>query len=759
MTQKSFSYIGKPVPRIDAKEKVTGAEMFLDDLRFSGMWHARVVTPDIAHGMLRQIDVPVIDPAEGIIVTQRDIPGVNQIGVVQQDQELLAVTRVRSAAERLAVVAAPTEEYARSLETRVRFVLEPLPVVDSPEHALSPKAPLIHADGNLLAELKVVRGDIDACMAKADLIIDGVYRTGHQEHAYLEPQGAIAVPCAGDRIVVYATCQCPFYIKNAVARVLGIGHNRVRVVQTATGGGFGGKEDYPSEVAACAALVAHRIRHPVRLVYGRDEDFRWSSKRHRTVIHHRLAATSAGKILGMQIESLYDAGPYSGLSVVVAERGNSSACGPYELEAVKVNTKVVYTNNLFGGAFRGFGAPQVTFATERQIDFLANRLSMDPVAIREINLWKEGSITASGERLNGTVPMRETFHKALGISDYRTKRVNATARTDVVRRGIGIATSYYGNNLHKGGERLDRSHAWVAINPDGSVNVAVGLTEMGQGLLTAVAQVVSEELGVELGQVKVDHVDTDRVHDSGPTVASRGTIMAGMPSRIAAKTLKSRILETARQWFSRTNVSIEDGAVLDASSNERLCSWGEMVAHCYTKRIEMIASGFYKPPEKPYDHETGQGMPYAVNSYSTHVAEVEIDVLSGLVSVKRVIAVHDIGRVINKQGVAGQIEGGIAQGAGMALWEELKTKDGILFNAGFTDYAVPGIGETPKIEWALVENPWDGGPFGAKGIGEPSLIGVPAAIANAVSDALGKPVYELPLTPERVLTLFDVGGG
>jgi CO/xanthine dehydrogenase Mo-binding subunit len=538
--------------------------------------------------------------------------------------------------------------------------------------------------------------------------------------------------------------------------VLGVSHNAVRVIQTATGGAFGGKEDYPSEVAACAALVAHRIRHPVRLVYGRDEDFRWSSKRHRTTIHHRLAATRSGEMLAMQIESLYDAGPYSGLSVVVAERGNSSACGPYELEAVRVTTKVVYTNNLFAGAFRGFGAPQVTFATERQIDLLAYRLRMDPVEVRRINLWREGSITASGERLQSPVPVRETLEKALQIADHRKTEVKTTTRDGLVRHGTGVATTYYGNNLHKGGERLDRSYAWVVINPDGSVSVAVGLTEMGQGLLTAVAQIVAEELGIDTGRIHVEHVDTDRVHDSGPTVASRGTIMAGMPSRIAASVLKNRILEAAADRFPNAGVTLESEAVRDLSSREFLCSWDNMIDYCYARRVELVASGYHCPPEKSYDHATGQGKPYVVNSYSTHIAEVEIDTLSGLVSVKRVIAVHDIGRAINMQGVAGQIEGGIAQGAGMALWEELKTKDGLLMNPGFTDYAIPGIGEAPIIEWALVEEPWEGGPFGAKGIGEPSLIGVPAAVANAVSDALGKPVHVIPLTPERVLTLlFD----
>jgi len=755
MIDRRFSCVGQPTPRFDAADKVSGRSQFLADLRFPGMWEAAVVAPSIAHGRVVSLTVPSVRDCEGVILTARDVPGVNQVGIAQRDQELLVTGVVRSAGDRLAIVAAPTRSAAKALAHKVSVRLESLPVVEDVEAALSPEAVAIHPGGNVCAELRVTRGDVAAVMGHADIVIERVYRTGYQEHAYLEPQGAVAVPDGDSRMTVYSTCQCPFYIRRAVADALGCPQNRVRVIQTCTGGGFGGKEDYPSEVAACAALLSRAARRPVRLVFDRHEDFRWSTKRHRTVITHRLAADSRGRMLAMQVDAVYDAGAYAGLSVIVAERGNSSACGPYDLSAVDVRTRVVYTNSLFGGAFRGFGAPQVTFATERQVDELARRVGMDPARVREINLWKKGSVTAAGEVLTGPVPARATLRRALSLSGYNGR---ATQRSGQRWRGTGIATSYYGNNLHKGGERLDRSHARVTINADGSISVWVGLTEMGQGLLTAVAVMVAEELGAQLDRVLVSHVDTDAVQDSGPTVASRGTIMSGMAVRRAAATLRRRMLRVARSRFCGKDLRICDGYLVGRRGGEALLAWDDLVALCHANRIEMTATGFYYPPARAYDPATGQGQPYATNSYTAHVAEVEVDTGTGLVRVLRVTAVHDVGRVIVPEGVRGQIEGGVVQGAGLALWEELKTHEGVLLNPGFTDYAIPGIADAPEVVWNVIERPWGGGPFGAKGIGEPSLISVPASIANAVSDALGVPVDDIPLTPERVMALVSREG-
>lgn len=756
MTGRRFAWVGAAVSRVDAVDKVTGAARFLADLRLPGMWDAAVATPPVAHGRILSLALPSVARGEGIVLDARGIPGLNQIGISVRDQPLMVFDTVRSMGDRLAIAAAPSRRAARDLAARVSCEIEPLPVVEDVAASLAPGAVAVHPAGNVIAELRVRRGDVAAAFAAADIVIEGVYRTGHQEHAYLEPQGAVAVP-SPDGMLVYSTCQCPFYVRRGVADVLGYPLARVRVVQTCTGGGFGGKEDYPSEVAACAAVLAHAAGRPVRLVYDRDEDFRWSTKRHRTVITHRLAADAGGKILAMQVEAIYDAGAYAGLSVIVAERGNSSACGPYEMDAVEVRTIVAYTNNLFGGAFRGFGAPQVTFATERQIDELARRVGRDPADVRAMNLWRRGSTTASGEVLTGPVAARQTLREALRRSGYR--RRGGREASGSVRRGVGIATSYYGNNLHKGGERLDRSHARVTINADGSVNVWVGLTEMGQGLLTSVALIAAEELGAPMDRVRVAHVDTDAVQDSGPTVASRGTIMSGMPVRRAAAVLRHRMLRLACGRFARRGLCLRAGRLVDPATDEEVLSWDELVAACHAARVEMTATGFYHPPARPYDPSTGQGRPYATNSYTTHVAEVEVDTDTGVVRLLRVTAVHDVGRTIFPEGLRGQIEGGIVQGAGLALWEELKTRQGVLLAPGFTDYAIPGIADVPEIRWATVEHPWKGGPFGAKGIGEPSLIGVPAAIANAASRALGIPIHEIPLTPERVRSLIAPAEG
>ncbi len=743
--RRDFSWVGRPCVRVDARDKVTGQARFLADLRIEGVWEAVVVTPEVAHGIVRAIQVPSVPAGTGVVVTASDVPGMNQIGVAQRDQPLLVVDKVRSAADRLALVAAPSRAQAKALAEAIHVDIDPLPVVDDVEQALQEGAPRIHEGGNLVAELRVVRGDAAAVFARAPVVVEGTYRTGWQEHAYLEPQGALALPGPGTRMTVYATCQCPFYVRRAVAEVLGVPQTLVRVIQTCTGGGFGGKEDYPSEVAACAAVLAWKAGRPVRLVYERHEDFRWSTKRHRTLITHRLASDESGRMRAMQIDILYDAGAYVGLSVVVAERGNSSACGPYDLEAVDVRTRVVYTNAMFGGAFRGFGAPQVTFATERQVDELARRLGMSPARIRELNLWRRGSVTASGE-VCGAVPARATLRRALRLAGYRWRRADRPIR------GLGIATSYYGNNLHRGGQRLDQSEARVIVHADGSVRVSVGLTEMGQGLLTAVVLMAAEELGTTVDRVEVTHVDTDAVQDSGPTVASRGTMMSGLPVIRAARALRRRMERVAARHLGRSDLRVRNGWV-ETTGGHPLLPWDDLVRLCVGERIEMSAVGFYRTPPRLYDPTTGQGQPYVTNSFTTHVAEVEVDPATGAVKLVRVTAVHEVGRMIFPDGVRGQIEGGIVQGAGLALWEELKVRQGILQTTGFTDYAIPTIADIPDIRFAVIERPWKGGPYGAKGIGEPSLIGVPAAIANAVSDALGVPVCEIPLTPERVRAL------
>ncbi len=474
-----LAVVGTSAPRVDAAEKVTGRARYLDDLALPGMLYGAVAASAHPHAEILAVDISEAEGMPGVaaVITARDVPGENQVGAQTADQPLLAEGKVRQLSDRLALIAAETPEAAREAARRVRVTYRELPVVAGAAQALAPGAPKIHAGPNTASKKQVVRGDVGAAFQAAAAVVQGTYRTGYQEHAYLETNGVLAVPEADGGMTVYASAQAPFYVQKAVARALGLSLARVRVVLATTGGGFGGKEDYPSELAACASLLAAKTGRPVKLVYSRAEDMAWSSKRHRMTIAHRLAADAQGRLLAAQIRIDCDAGGYNGLSTVVAERANATAVGPYRMPAARVDTAVIYTNALFGGAFRGFGTPQVAFAMESQLDELAKRLSLSPAEVRLRNLLGVGDETATGQRLSESAPFRETLEKALERSGYDERRRDFAAFNEGSRRlkrGIGIGCCLYGCGLHAGGQVFEGSGALLHVRPDGSVELAIG---------------------------------------------------------------------------------------------------------------------------------------------------------------------------------------------------------------------------------------------------------------------------------------------
>ncbi|MEE8408661.1 MAG: xanthine dehydrogenase family protein molybdopterin-binding subunit [Myxococcota bacterium] len=753
--------VGKSPPRLDGLGKARGSTRYVDDLALPHGLVGYVVTSRHAHAEIESIDVSEARAVPGVVavVTADDVPGENQIGVIVDDQPLLVVDRVRSLADRIALIAACSREAAASAAALVRVVAKPLPGVFDPVAALDKGAPKLHPKGNLHAKMISRKGDLRKARKAADIVVENTYTTGHQEHAYLETNGIIAEPVADGGMLIKGSMQCPFYAQKSVARVLGVPHASVRAVQIATGGGFGGKEDYPSELAACAALLARVTGRPVRLVYRRDEDFAWSSKRHATVIKHALYAKNDGTLLGMKVEIYVDAGAYGGLSKVVAERANASAGGPYAIEHVEVDTYVVYTCNPFGGAFRGFGAPQVTFALESQIDALACRLGTDPGKLRFQNFVELGGRTPTDEVLEAKPWAAETLEIARRRCGWSSRRKEVAAHNSDnpdVRRGIGTATMSYGCCLHAGGQHLDGSASLVQVHPDGSVSVSIGGTEIGQGAFQVMAQLCAETLGVTLDRIRVTDTDTLAVPDSGPTVASRTTIMSGNAVLDAARQIRSRLIEVAADELgsARRKIDLRAGRVLCDGRKTKL-SVADLIGRCYVRKVNLTQSGWYAPPPKTWNFERGRGQPYTLYCYATMIAEVSVDTVTGLVTLDKMTAVHDVGRAIFPAGLEGQIQGGIVQGMGYATMEHLAVHEGRILNPGFTDYLLPTSLDVPEIDIALIEEPYEDGPYGAKGIGEPSLIPVAAAIANAVADALGFRLYDLPLTPERVKMAWE----
>ncbi len=756
--------------RKDGLPKVDGEALYVDDMVLPGMLHAAIATSEVVHGWLDFVDTTEAEEAPGVIavVTAEDIPGENQIGAGTKDQPLLAEKKVRWLGDRLALVAAETPRQAREAAQLVKGIYRALPGVFDVEEALEDGAPLLHDDhptGNLCAKGCVYKGDPKRAMKGADVVIEETFDFGMQEHAYLETQGCVVVPERDGRITIYASMQCPFYVQEAVATIIGIPLSRVRVIQTVTGGAFGGKEDYPSEPAACAAVLAWKTGRPVKLILNRSEDIRWSSKRESQRVRHRIGAKQDGTLVAMEIDVFVDAGAYAGLAAIVAERGNASAVGPYRVPHVRVDTHTVYTCNAFSGAFRGFGHPQVAVATESQMDELARRLGMSPVELRRKNLLGAGDTTATGEKLHAPVEGKETLERAVDLLQFDDVKAHIRAHNDKggrTRLGLGVSTISYGCLLHAGGQYLEGAGALVQVHKDGSVSVSVGNTEMGQGALTVLARIAANALGCRYDVIETKLVDTDLVPDSGPTVASRTTTMSGNAVLDACRQLSAELAPVAARLLSAKpkDVVIEGGF---AQAGGKRITFDAMVDAAFREKRHLLKAGWYAPPRKEWDPKSGQGQAYSAYAYATHIALVEVDTYTGRSRVKKVCCAHDVGRALYPDGIAGQVEGGVVQGMGYAIMERLNQKDGKILNPNFTDYIIPSALDAPEIEMVLLESrgvskTQAAGPEGAKGVGEPSLIPICAAVGNAIADAVGQRVVRMPFMPELVLEALRASG-
>jgi CO/xanthine dehydrogenase Mo-binding subunit/aerobic-type carbon monoxide dehydrogenase small subunit (CoxS/CutS family) len=754
--------VGTSAVRSDAVAKVTGASKFLDDLGFDGMLHGAVVRSPVPHARVLAVDSALTLAADGVVAVAeaRDIPGRNVVHIVLDDQPLLAEGVVRYAGEPVALVAAESRELARSAAAAMSVRYEELPAILDLRQSRG-SAIRIYGEDNVFAYHKIRRGNVDEGFAQADVVVDGEYRTGYQEHAYLEPQGMIAVPEADGGITVYGSMQCPFYVQVALADVLGLPRNKVRVVQTVTGGGFGGKEDVPSLVASQAALLARKTGRPVKLVYSREEDIAVTSKRHPAWIRCRTGARKDGTLAAAEVEMVYDGGAYATLSPVVLWRGAVHAVGPYRCPHVQVDARAVATNRLPCGAFRGFGSPQVLFAAESQMDRLAFALGLDPAELRRRNLLRPGDETVTGQVLRDSVGSFEVLDAALrraeweerpasGDAEARTFYLRPAAYEGLKRQGRGLAVVNYGSGLGAGGKRLDRSGAFVQIHEDASVTVAVGTTEMGQGMNTVLAQIAAEELGVLPSDVRVLPADTSRVPDSGPTVASRATTCSGNAVRDACGPLRAMLHLVAADRLDAAVDQVQIAGGLAAAGGRRI-TIGEVVAECAERRLPLARMGHHVAPATSWNRDVGQGDAYEVYAWAAVVADVEVDTSTGQVEVQRIVAAHDVGRAINPAGVEGQIEGGSVQGAGYALLEEVLAPRGIVLNPNLGTYIIPTAVDAPYVDPQIVESPYAQGPHGAKGFGEQPLMCIAPAITNAIHDAIGVRLFELPATPERVL--------
>ncbi len=739
--------VGRSAWRVDALDKVTGRTRYAADLPWpEGLLHGVTVRSTEVHARLVEVRTGRALAMPGVVrvLTSKDIPGETHFGNATPDQPVLVVDHIRFYGEAIAVVLAESLEAARDGAAAVEVVTEPLPPVTSPEAALADGAPLLHPDGNLAVHHRLSRGDARAAMARADVVVERTYRTPAQEHVCLEPEVAVAYPDGAGGVTVKAPSQNVFFDRHHIARALGLSKNRVRMIQTPTGAAFGGREDvYAHTHAALGAVLTGR---PTRIVWTREESQVATTKRHPAVMQYKAGLSSNGKILAMEIRVLADTGAYQSWAPNIGRKMLVHATGPYDVENVSTDIRMAYTNNGISGAFRGFGATQVLFAAECFADELATAAGLSPVAFRRLNHLAIGRTTATGQKITGSCGLAECMDRAVAEAE-RMASLRPPPPPGTVR-GRGLSTIYYG--IGYGNAIPDIGSAIVELLPEGMFQVRCGAVEYGQGLLTVFTQIAAEVLGVGRGHIRVMTGDSAETPDSGSTVASRQTYVSGEAVRRAAERLRTELLEFAAQHWQRRLDRLTFTSDGLAAGGDILCSLEAFHRICVEKGVRTRRQARFKASSTRLDLETGQGNAYWPYAFAAHVAGVEVDTRTGNVRVISIVAAHDVGKAINPAMVEGQIAGGAAQGLGFALFENHRFDNGVPLTRNLDTYRIPGFTDMPDVVPILVEEPEPTGPFGAKGVGEPVLVALPPAIANAVAAATGKRFRELPILPEDV---------
>ena len=734
--------VGTCVPRKEGVDKLRGTARYVDDIQREGMWYGATVRSAVPRGLIRFIGFHRnINWSEFTVVTAADIPGENRIQMIVDDQPCLADGQVNHCEEAILLIAHPDRHKVREAVNAVHVEYDLMPPVFTIEESEKQQTVIWGAD-NCFKSFLLEKGDVDSVWAQAAHIVEGEYRTGAQEHLYIENNGVIAEYSLESGVTVWGSLQCPFYVHKSLLAVFNLPPEKVRVIQTETGGAFGGKEDYPSVIASHAALLAMKCGHPVKMVYDRIEDLAATTKRHPSRVRHRTALDSNGKLLAMDIDIATDGGAYSTLSSTVLSRATLHSPGPYVCPMVRIRSHAWATNTVPYGAFRGFGAPQTVFAVERHMDEIAAAIGIDPIELRRRNFIHQGETTATEQLMREPVILDKLLDRALAESDYYKKRARFTqenARSGL-KRGMGVAAFYHGSGFTGSGERYLNSLAGIDVTVEGKVRVLVSSTEFGQGTNTVLTQIAAEILGVDYDDVVMAPPDTGIVPNSGPTVASRTAMVIGGLIERASLQLLSTLREQAGlpEQFSREQF-------LAACDQLRTRS-GEVVSLC---RYEA-------PPGIFWDDQKYRGEAYPAYGWSVHIAQVAVDTVTYGAEVQEYWSAQEAGRVIHPVLAGGQIEGGIAQGIGYALYEKVILQNGRMANNQMTNYIMPTAEDVPPIHVFWEELPFKHGGFGAKGIGELPHDGPAPAILNAIHDAIGVSFNSIPLLPEDLFAKLCV---
>jgi nicotinate dehydrogenase large molybdopterin subunit len=737
--------------RADAQDKVLGTALYAADLTMPGMLHGAILRSPHPHAGILHIDDSEARALPGVaaVITARDVPGLNRFGRALKDQPVLADDRVRQIGDAVAAVAATSPEAAAQALSLIRVSYRPLPAILDPTDALKEGAPLIHEGGNELAYNETCWGDVEAGLAQADIVVDETYTTPFCEHAYLEPEAGLAYRDDEGRLVVRSATQYSHLHRRAVAETMGLPLERVRILPTVIGGAFGAKADVSCE--CIAALLALKTGRPVKIVYSRAESFASTTKRHPFRMRCRTGVTRDGRLTALAADLLADTGAYASAGPSIMIRASVSVVGPYQFPNAMIRGRVVYTNNTLAGAMRGYGAPQVAFAIESQMDIMAAKLGIDPLQFRLMNRRRTGAAEAAPQDVEQEAAYRGTLEAVRPHYEQALRAHQASASSDGRwRRGVGIASMRYGI----GYTTWPPAKVFVKLERDGRVRLFTGAIDMGQGTDTALGLIVARELALPLESVSVVSGDTDVTPDTGASSGSRVIYTEGNAAKEAAVRLREAILSTASELLeiSYEKVELKDGRV--APRRETGIS-GPEVSLAEVARARLSAGAplrfegnFHPVPLR--DALSGRPSPYLVYVSATHVAEVEVDTEKGEVRLLRVVAAHDVGRVIYAQGLKGQIEGAVSMGMGYALMEEFHPGE----TTGFKQYRIPTARETPEVVQVMVEIGDPSASLGAKGAAECATVAVAPAILNAIAVATGIRVHHLPATPARLLALM-----
>ncbi|MDP2645081.1 MAG: molybdopterin-dependent oxidoreductase [Desulfobacterales bacterium] len=761
--------VGVSLPDMEAYEKVRGELTYADDIVMQGMLYGKVLWAQYPHAKILSVDTSQAEPMPGVacVLTAKDVPGRNSFGVFVPNHVVLCGEKVRYLGDAVAVVFAESVPQAEAAVAAIQVGYEQLEVVDSPQRALEEDSPKLHPQGNICRYVLRHVGDLEKGFSQADAVVEGHFTTPFVEHAYIEPEAGVAVPSPDGRVTVYSPTQFPFENRALVAASLGVPEEKVRMICTPIGGGFGGKVNITTQI--WIAIGAMRTGRPCKITLTRPESLRMSDKRHAYYTHYRVGARKDGTITAVDARLLSDAGPYMTTSPMVLDQACTFSCGPYVIPNARIEGWAMYTNNANGGAFRGFGINQAAFSMESCLDMLGERLGLDPFELRLKNALDVGKETVTGETLRASAPMKQVLREAKAALDRMPPFKSGK------KIGIGVAAGY--KNVGAGKGALDNANANIELTRDGDVLVRVSTVDMGQGNRTAMAQIAADTIGVSYNAVKVITGDTDATRRAMGGVGERQTFCGGNAVLGAAGQFREKILAYVGKQYNqdpgklelsggrvkeggKVLVNLKDLARFTAGEGEAISSDFDYLA---PKTYPFSEEGLVKDPsavrgwwdgdksrDKPEDYRN-----YPSYAYTAHVAVVEVDTATGRVKVLKIIAAHDVGVALNPSKIEGQLEGSCLQGLGYALTEEYRVKAGMHLTRSLGQCRIPTIKDVPEIECIVVEDPEPNGPLGAKGISEVATVPVTPAIINAIYNAVGVRITDLPASRERVLAALN----